>query len=43
MPDVLFVGLQDDNKILSFGIDAGSGKLTPRPRRRPPARRRSSR
>ena len=30
MPDVLYVGLQDDNKIASFGIDAGSGKLTPR-------------
>ena len=30
MPDVLYVGLQDDNKIASFGIDAGSGKLTPK-------------
>src|SRR5712691_11726235 len=29
MPDVLYVGLQDDNKIVSFGID-GAGKLTPR-------------
>jgi 6-phosphogluconolactonase len=27
MPDVLYVGLQDADKILSFGIDAGSGKL----------------
>src|SRR5260370_41193515 len=30
MPDVLYVGLQDDDKIVSFGIDAGSGKLVPR-------------
>ena len=30
MPDVLYVGLQDDDKIASFGIDAGSGKLEPR-------------
>ena len=30
MPDVLYVGLQDDDKIVSFGIDAGAGKLTPR-------------
>jgi 6-phosphogluconolactonase len=30
MPDVLYVGLQDADKILSFGIDAGAGKLTPR-------------
>ena len=29
MPDVLYVGLQDDEKILSFGIDAGAGKLMP--------------
>ena len=29
MPDVLYVGLQDDDKIVSFGIDAGSGKLAP--------------
>jgi 6-phosphogluconolactonase len=29
MPDVLYVGLQDDDKIVSFGLDAG-GKLTPR-------------
>ena len=27
MPDVLYVGLQDADKILTFGIDAGSGKL----------------
>ena len=27
MPDVLYVGLQDDDKIVSFGMDAGSGKL----------------
>ena len=29
MPDVLYVGLQDDDKIASFSIDAGSGKLAP--------------
>src|SRR5262245_60912619 len=29
MPDVLFVGLQDDDKIVSFGMDA-AGKLSPR-------------
>jgi len=29
MPDVLYVGLQEDDKIASFGIDAGSGKLVP--------------
>src|SRR5262245_4964249 len=29
MPDVLYVGLQEDDKILRFGIDAGSGKLVP--------------
>jgi len=29
MPDVLYVGLQDDDKIVRFGIDAGSGKLAP--------------
>jgi len=29
MPDVLFVGLQEDDKIARFGIDAGSGKLAP--------------
>ena len=29
MPDVLYVGLQDDDKILRFGIDAASGKLAP--------------
>src|SRR5262245_29429307 len=27
MPDVVYVGLQDDDQILSFGLDAGSGKL----------------
>src|SRR5438128_5923893 len=27
MPDVLYVGLQDSDKIVSFGIDAGAGKL----------------
>jgi len=27
MPDVLYVGLQDDDKIVRFDIDAGSGKL----------------
>jgi len=30
MPDVLYVGLQDADKILSFGIDAGAGKLAPK-------------
>src|SRR5260370_13799087 len=30
MPDVLYVGLQDDDKIVSFGLDAGAGKLHPR-------------
>ena len=30
MADVLYVGLQDDDKILTFGIDAGDGKLSPR-------------
>jgi hypothetical protein len=37
MADVLYVGLQDDDKIVSFGIDAASGKLVPSgamPRRR---------
>ena len=29
MPDVLYVGLQEDDKIASFSIDAGSGKLAP--------------
>ena len=29
MPDVLYVGLQDDDKIVSFGIDAGAGTLVP--------------
>jgi hypothetical protein len=27
MPDVLYVGLQEDDKIVSFGVDAGSDKL----------------
>src|SRR5437660_11082770 len=30
MPDVLYVGLQDDDKIVRFDIDAASGKLAPR-------------
>src|SRR5438552_1439080 len=30
MPDVLYIGLQDDDKIVSFGLDAGDGKLHPR-------------
>jgi len=30
MPDVLYVGLQEDDKIARFGIDAGAGKLEPR-------------
>ena len=29
MSDVLYVGLQDDDKIVRFGIDAGAGKLAP--------------
>jgi len=29
MPDVLYVGLQDDDKVISFSIDAGAGKLIP--------------
>ena len=29
MPDVQYVGLQEDDKIVSFDIDAGSGKLVP--------------
>ena len=32
MPDVVYVGLQDDDKIVSFGIDAGAGKLVPQGR-----------
>src|SRR5256712_9657619 len=30
MADVLYVGLQDDDKIVTFGIDAGATKLVPR-------------
>ena len=30
MADVLYVGLQDDDKIVTFGIDAGAAKLIPR-------------
>ena len=30
MPDVVYVGLQDDDKIVRFGINAGAGKLVPR-------------
>jgi 6-phosphogluconolactonase len=29
MPDVVYVGLQDDDRIVSFGIDRGAGKLVP--------------
>jgi 6-phosphogluconolactonase len=29
MPDVLYVGLQDDDTIVRFGVDAGAGKLAP--------------
>ena len=29
MADVLYVGLQDDDKIVRFSIDAGAGKLAP--------------
>src|SRR5207237_219888 len=30
MADVLYVGLQDDDKIVTFSIDAGAAKLVPR-------------
>src|SRR5262249_10956370 len=30
MADALYVGLQDDDKIVSFDIDAGASKLIPR-------------
>jgi 6-phosphogluconolactonase len=30
MPDVLYVGLQEDDRIVSFGIDGGAGTLTAR-------------
>jgi 6-phosphogluconolactonase len=30
MADVLYIGLQDDDKIVSFGIDGATGKLVPR-------------
>src|SRR5262245_180814 len=30
MADVLYVGLQDGDRIVSFGIDTGSGRLVPR-------------
>ena len=30
MPDMLYVGLQDDDKIVIFALDGGSGKLTKR-------------
>ena len=30
MADVLYVGLQDDDKIVTFGIDAGAAKLVPK-------------
>ena len=30
MADVLFVGLQDDDKIITFDVDAGAAKLVPR-------------
>ena len=43
MPDVLYVGLQDDDKIASFSIDAGAGKLALTGETRPPARRQPSR
>ena len=29
MADVLYVGLQDDDKIVSFSLDASTGKLHP--------------
>src|SRR5262245_31685397 len=33
MADVLYVGLQDDDKIVSFDIDGSAGKLVPRTER----------
>jgi 6-phosphogluconolactonase len=30
MADALYVGLQDDDRTVTFGIDAGAGKLVPR-------------
>ena len=33
MADVLYVGLQDDDKIVSFDVDASAGKLIPRTER----------
>jgi 6-phosphogluconolactonase len=30
MPDVLYIGLQDDDRIVSFAIDSVAGKLAPR-------------
>ena len=30
MADVLYVGLQDDDKVLSFGIDTSAGTLASR-------------
>ena len=30
MPDALYVGLQDEDKILTFAIDGGTGQLQPR-------------
>src|SRR5437667_5207981 len=30
MADALYVGLQDDDKIVTFGVDAGAAKLVPR-------------
>ena len=29
MPDILFIGLQDEDSIASFAIDAASGRLIP--------------
>ena len=43
MADVLYVGLQDDDKIVTFGIDSGATKLVPRAETPPSARRQSSR
>jgi 6-phosphogluconolactonase len=30
MPDALYVGLQDEDRIATFAVDAGTGQLTPR-------------
>src|SRR5690242_14639159 len=41
MPEMLYVGLQDDNKVAVFALDGDSGRLTKQAEVRPPAGRRS--